>query len=173
MSDRLRSFVGGMVEMMPQAMPLTHHTANSYRRHAPGNWAPKSASWAVQNYSAAVRLVPQPEQSCRLEYRLPGSDINPFLALSYVLGAGLWGLEQGTKLPQEFTGGGPDQMPADSASLPHDLYTATEQLDASETARAIWGETFIEHFITACRAEEAALRREISAAERARYIEVV
>jgi len=173
MSERFRSFVAGMVAMMPDGMPLTHTNANSYRRLAPGNWAPKSASWAVQNYSSAIRIVPEPASHCRLEYRLPGSDINPFLALSFVIGAGLWGMENGAALPAEFTGGGPDEMPADSASLPHDLYTATNRMAASETAHAIWGDRFVEHFTKACRAEEAALRRETSAAERARYLEVV
>ena len=58
-------------------------------------------------------------------------------------------------------------------SLPHDLFTAAERLANSEKAAAIWGETFIAHFVEAIRREEAALRRETSAAERARYLEVV
>jgi len=173
MSERFRQFVAGMVAMMPDGMPLTHNNSNSYRRLAPGNWAPKSASWAVQNYSSAIRVVPEPASHCRLEYRLPGSDINPFLALSFVIGAGLWGIETGATLPAEFTGGGPDEMPADSAALPHDLYTATNRMASSDTAHDIWGDEFIKHFTKACRAEEAALRRETSAAERARYLEVV
>lgn len=173
MSDRFRNAVGGMVAMMPDAMPLTHHNANSYRRLAPGNWAPKSASWAVQNYSSAIRVVPEPASHCRLEYRLPGSDINPFMALSFVIGAALWGIETGATPPAEFTGGGPDEMPADSATLPHDLFTAIGRMASSESARDIWGDDFVDHLVTACRAEEAALRRETSAAERARYIEVV
>ena len=173
MSERFRHFVAGMVAMIPDGMTLTHHTTNSYRRLAPGNWAPKSASWAVQNYSTAVRVVPEPASHCRLEYRLPGSDINPFLALSFVIGAGLWGIETGADLPAEFTGGGPDEMPADSAALPHDLFTAINRMNTSDNARAIWGDGFVDHFVKACRAEEAALRRETSAAERARYLEVV
>ena len=173
MSQLFRSFVAGLVALAPEAMPLTHHTANAYRRHAPQNWAPKSASWAVQNYAAAVRVVPQPAERCRLEYRLPGSDINPFLALAFVLGAGLWGLDSDAELPPELTGGGPGLRVAGGAALPHDLFEAIDRLARSERAPEIWGETFVQHLVEVCRHEEAALRRETSAAERARYLEVV
>ena len=173
MSRTFRSFVAGLVALAPDAMPLTHHTANAYRRHAPQNWAPKTASWAVQNYAAAVRVVPEPAERCRLEYRLPGSDINPFMALAFVLGAGLWGLEADAGLPPELTGGGPGLTVAGGTALPHDLFEATDRLARSDRAGAIWGETFVQHLVEACRQEEAALRRETSAAERARYLEVV
>lgn len=177
MSLQFRQFVAGMLRMAPEAMPMTHNTTNAYRRHAPGNWAPKSASWAVQNYAAAVRVVPEPVDRCRLEYRLPGADINPHLGLAFVLGAGLWGLAQDCALPDELTSGAPQDAPAqsrdDEHALPHDLFTATERMAASSAAEEIWSKEFITHFARACRAEEAALRRETSAAERARYLEVV
>ena len=173
MSRTFQSFVAGLVALAPEAMPLTHHTANAYRRHAPQNWAPKTASWAVQNYAAAVRVVPQPADRCRLEYRLPGSDINPFLALAFVLGAGLWGLDSNAELPPELTGGGPGLTVTGGAALPHDLFEAIDRLARSERASDIWGETFVQHLVEACRQEVAALSRETSAAERARYLEVV
>ena len=118
-------------------MPLTHHTANAYRRHAPQNWAPKSASWAVQNYAAAVRVVPQPADRCRLEYRLPGSDINPFLALAFVLGAGLWGLESERRAPAgtDRWGTGSYGCLPEGAALPHDLFEAIDRLARSERAQ--------------------------------------
>ncbi len=168
-----RQFIAGMVAMIPDAMALTHHTPNSYRRIAPGNWAPKSASWARQNYSAAIRVVTAPDSHCRLEYRLPGADANPYLNLAYILGAGLWGIETKANLPDEFAGGGPDEMPEDGIPLAHDLFVAADRLERSDTAKAIWGSTFVQHFIAAIRSEETTLRRETSAAERARYLEIV
>lgn len=173
MSPLFRHFIAGMLAMIPDAMALTHHTTNSYRRIAPGNWAPKSASWARQNYSSAIRIVTAPDSRCRLEYRLPGADANPYLNLAYILGAGLWGIEAKAELPDEFTGGGPDEMPSGGVPLAHDLFVAADRLDRSDTARTIWGEAFIQHFVAAVRTEEAVLRRETSAAERARYLEVV
>ena len=173
MSPLFRQFVAGLVALAPEAMPFSHHTVNAYRRLAPGNWAPKSASWAVQNYSAAVRVVAAPDSRCRLEYRLPGADTNPFLTLAFALGAGLWGVENETVLPPEFAGGGPDVMPVDGVPLPHDLFEASERLAVSEAARGIWGVPFVDHLVAACRAEDAKLRRETGTAERARYLEVV
>jgi glutamine synthetase len=152
MSALFRHFVAGLVGLAPEAMPFSHHTVN---------------------YAAAVRVVAAPEERCRLEYRLPGADTNPFMTLAFALGAGLWGLENELPLPPEFGGGGPNDMPADGTSLPHDLFEATERLTGSERAREIWGTSFVDHLIAACRAEEAGLRRETSAAERARYLEVV
>jgi glutamine synthetase len=173
MSPLFQHFVAGMVAMIPEAMALTHHTPNSYRRIAPGNWAPKSASWARQNYSAAIRVITAPDSHCRLEYRLPGADANPYLNLAYILGAGLWGIKTQAALPDEFTGGGPDDMPEGGVALAHDLFVAADRLERSEPAKAIWGSAFIKHFVAAIRSEEATLRRETSAAERARYLEIV
>jgi len=173
MSPLFRHFVAGMLSLIPDAMALTHHTTNSYRRIAPGNWAPKSASWARQNYSSAIRVITAPDSHCRLEYRLPGSDANPCLNLAFILGAGLWGIETQAQLPEEFTGGGPDEMPSGGVALAHDLFVAADRLDRSDTAKTIWGDAFLHHFVAAIRSEEATLRREPSAAERARYLEVV
>ena len=101
MSDLFQHFVAGVVSLIPEGMALTHHTVNAYRRHAPGNWAPKAATWAPENYSAAARVVTACDDRCRLEYRLPGSDTNPYLALAYVIGAGLWGIDQQLELGPE------------------------------------------------------------------------
>jgi len=90
-----------------------------------------------------------------------------------VLGAGLWGLDADAELPPELTGGGPGLRVPGGAALPHDLFEAIDRLARSERAPEIWGETFVQYLVEVCRHEEAALRRETSAAERARYLEVV
>jgi len=172
-SGVLGNFVAGMLALMPDAMPFTHPTPNSYRRIAPGNWAPKAPTWAEQNYAAAVRLVSRPAAHCRLEYRLPGADANPYLNLAFVLGAGLWGVDHRLPLPPPFERGSPDAPAPDDLTLPHDLFTALARLACSQQARQIWGEPFIRHLCTALACEEASLRRHASAAERARYLEIV
>ena len=175
MSRVFRSFVAGLVALAPEAMPLTHHTANAYRRHAPQNWAPKTASWAVQNYAAAVRVVPQPADRCRLEYRLPGSDINPFLALAFVLGAGLWGLDSNAELPPELTGGGPGlTVVRGRGAAPRSLRSHRPSCPLRTRAAKSGERHSCATLVEACHHEEAALlSRETSAAERARYLEVV
>ena len=122
-------------------------------------------------------MVPHPESHCRLEYRLPGSDTNPYLTLAFLLGAGLHGIETKAALPPPVEGGGPDAGPDAGAEgappLPHDLYAAADALDRSGRARKIFGDAFIDHFVASRRVEEAALRQAVSNAERSRYLEVV
>lgn len=170
-------FIAGMLAMMPGAIALTHHNVNAYKRMAPGNWAPKTASWACQNYSTAIRAVVNPSQRARIEYRLPGADANPYLSLAFILGAGLWGIENKLKLPTASSGGSPSDDGASAESsdtrLPHDLYSALAAMTSSSDVNTIWGNDFVTHFVAALGNEEAALRREVSAAERARYLEVL
>ncbi len=177
LSGVCRAFIAGVVELAPEALALCAHTVNAYRRLTPGNWAPQTASWAPQNYAAAIRAVAEPESRCRLEYRLPASDTNPYLALAMMLGAGLDGIERNAEPPPPIaTAGTGEAAPRESAGaprLPHDLFEATERLAGSRRARAIFGDVFIDHFVASRRAEEIALRRQVSAAERARYLESV
>jgi glutamine synthetase len=177
LSATCRSFIAGVVELAPHALALCAHTVNAYRRLTPGNWAPQTASWAVQNYGAAIRAVAAPESKCRLEFRLPASDTNPYLALAMMLGAGLDGIAREAEPPPPMAGTGTGEASApgmaDAIPLPHDLFEATERLAASRRAREIFGDVFIDHFVMSRRAEEIALRRQVSAAERARYLESV
>ena len=173
MSATMRHAISGLVGLTPEALVLAAHTVNAYRRLTPGNWAPRTATWAVQNYAAAVRAVPSPAQWARLEFRLPASDTNPYLALALTLGAALEGIRTKAKLPPPIEKGGPDETPEGLPGLPHDLLEAADRLDASATARAIFGDTFIDYFVASRRHEEAVLRKHVSAFERARYIEAV
>lgn len=170
MSQTFQHFVAGITALTCELLPLSAHTVNAYRRTTPGNWAPKTASWAVQNYSAAIRVVPTPQSACRLEYRLSGADTNPHLTLAALISAGLWGIETKAQLPAPIEGGGPDEETA-GEPLPHDLYEATERLAASEAARQLFGDVFVDHFVATRRHEELALRKQVSAGERARYLE--
>lgn len=177
LSGVCRAFIAGVVELAPEALVLCAHTVNAYRRMTPGNWAPQTASWAPQNYAAAIRAVAQPESRCRLEYRLPASDTNPYLALAMMLGAGLDGIERNAEPPPPIATAGTGEAPppgsAAAPRLPHDLFEATERLAGSRRSRDIFGDVFIDHFVASRRAEEIALRRQVSAAERARYLETV
>lgn len=173
MSDLFQQFVAGVISLAPEGMALTHHTVNAYRRHSPGNWAPKGATWAPENYSAAARVVTTRDDRCRLEYRLPGSDTNPYLALAYVIGAGLWGIDQQLELGPPLLSGSPDDEPSDREPLPDSLVEAAERLRNSRAIRSIFGDAFVDHHSLMCSHEAEALRWEVSAAERARYLEVV
>ncbi len=166
-----RAFLAGMLAASAEALPLVANSVNAYRRMAPGNWAPRALGWAVENYAAAIRAVPASPEHCRLEFRLPAADCNPFLVLALALAGGLDGMERGLEAPPQIEGGGPDRLPANAKPVASDLLRATEAMEASAKARALFGEAFVDHFCRSRRVEEAALRREVSAAECARYLE--
>ena len=173
LSGAARAFLAGIIELVPEAFPLIAHTVNAYRRFAPGSWAPKTVSWAPNSYAAAIRSAAETEQTTRLECRLPGSDVNPYLGLALLVAAGLDGLDRGLVLTAPpLSGGGPAEIPPGVPRLPQDLCEATRRMRASGKAQALFGEAFIGHFATLCEAEDAALRRAVSPAEIQRYLEL-
>ena len=148
------------------------NTVNAYRRLAPGSWAPKTVSWAPYNYAAAVRTAAETEATTRLELRLPGSDLNPHLAIAVMLGAGLYGLNRKLDLTHPpIVSGGPNEIPEGAERLPLDLLTATRRFQSSAKARELFGAAFVDHFSALCEAEDTALRKAVSAAEVQRYLE--
>jgi glutamine synthetase len=172
LSAAAKSFLAGVIELAPDAFPMLGHTVNAYRRLAPGSWAPKTVSWAPYNYAAAIRTAAETPEMTRLELRLPGSDVNVHLALALMLGAGLDGLERNLALKDApIAGGGPNEIPPNAPRLPADLLEATRRFRASATARRLFGADFVDHFSMICEAEDASLRRAVSAAEVQRYLE--
>lgn len=172
LSATAKSFLAGMIEGVPEAFPMCNHTVNAYRRLAPGSWAPKTMSWAPYNYAAAVRTAAEQPGMARLEFRLPGSDCNPFLALALALGTGLDGLERKLTLRDPpIRSGGPSEIPEGAPRLPTDLLDATRRMRTSQKARALFGAAFIDHFATLCETEHAALARTVSPEEVRRYLE--
>ena len=171
MSKEFCNFVAGVLNLVPEGLAFSHHTVNSYRRHAKGNWAPRVASWAVQDYAAGIRVVPEPTNQCRMEYRLPGADTNPYMTLAFVLGAGLHGIEADLQLPQSLASSDTDHV--SDKSLPNDLHEATTRLNTSKRSREIFGSSFVDYLVSACVCESEETKRYVSNLERERYLEIV
>jgi glutamine synthetase len=166
------SFLAGLIASVPDGFAMLAHTVNSYRRFAPGGWSPKSVSWGTYNYAAAVNVSHATPQSTRMELRLPGSDVNPHLALALMVGSGLDGIERGLKLTVPPLAGAASQPAADKeAGFPADLLEASRRLRSSDRMRTLFGQDFVQHFASYCEAEDASLRKAVSAAEVARYLE--
>ena len=173
LSSLANHFLAGLIATVPEVFPLIANTVNAYRRLAPGSWAPKTVSWAPYNYAAAVRVAAETEAMTRLELRLPGSDLNPHLAMAAMLAAGLDGIARKAPLAAPpIASGGPNEIPEGVERLPADLLEATRKFRASARAKAIFGEAFVAHFAAICEAEDASLRRAVSAAELRRYLEL-
>ena len=169
-SDTLRHYVAGQLKLMPELLALIAPNINSYRRLVPGLWAPTRANWGWENRTTALRVIPGSKKSTRVEYRLAAADINPYIAKAASIAAGLYGVENAIEPPPAIVGNGYDDT--DSPALPRTLRQATDALDASEVARALLGETFIDHYVLTrdweCRQAEKA----VTDWERERYFEL-
>ncbi|MGA2594457.1 MAG: glutamine synthetase family protein [Bryobacteraceae bacterium] len=99
MSDLMRQYVAGLVTNLTGLAAIFCPTVNSYKRTVPGAWAPVNATWGVDNRTTAVRAIHGSPKSTRVELRLTGADINPYLAMAASLAAGLDGIERKLELP--------------------------------------------------------------------------
>lgn len=174
LSKTANAAIAGITGLLPEMLVLAASTTNAYRRYSPGNWAPRSATWGVGNYTCGLRVVtsPEPDQA-RLELRIPGADTSPHRCLAMLLGALIWGLEHDLEPPEPM----PSQVDARQidglAPLPRTLLEAAERFDASSASRELFGNRFVEHVAATAAAEDAACRRMVSPAERLRYLHYV
>lgn len=173
MSDTMRHFVAGQVKYMPQLLPMVCSTINAYRRLVPGMWAPTSANWGVENRTTAVRVIGGSPQSMRTEYRVGPADANPYLALAAALGSGLLGIEEKLEPIAAVEGNAYDDPGEGSVPLPGTLAEATEAFAASDAAKKLFGDTFVDHFAATRRWEDRQARAHISDWDLARYFEII
>jgi glutamine synthetase len=172
-TDLARHFVAGQLALMPEMMALIGPTINSYKRTVPNTWAPTTASWGVENRTTALRWIPGGPKSSRVEYRLASADGNAYLALAAALASGLWGIERKLEPPP------PTSQSAYSAPeglykpLPRTLEQATALLKASDAARTLLGDVFIDHFVQTREWEVRQFNQAVTTWELERYMEIV
>lgn len=172
MSKLFKSFLAGMIKCLPEILPLFAPTVNSYKRLVDGYWAPTHSNWGVDNRTVAFRVIPGSSQSTRLEARVPGSDVNPYLAVAACFASGLYGIENGLTLDQKPVVGnayGKTDLPR----LPRNLHTANEVLGRSELARELFGEAFINHFVKTREWEWRQFQDSVTNWELQRYFEII
>src|SRR5882757_6095067 len=105
MSDLIKSYVAGQLYCLPHILPLFAPVINSYKRLVEGAWAPTTLTWGMDNRTVALRILSGSSQSCRLETRVIGSDVNPYLAMAAALASGLYGIKNKLRLTQRATKG--------------------------------------------------------------------
>jgi glutamine synthetase len=115
---------------------------NSYKRFAAGSFAPTAVGWGLDNRTCAVRLVGH-GAGARMENRLPGGDVNPYLALAAMLAGGLHGIEHGLVLEPETTGNAYLQ---DLPRVPRTLRDARDAFTGSKVARELFGDEVVDHY---------------------------
>ncbi len=167
-SDVFRWFLGGWMARVPELMVFMAPTVNSYKRYRDGSWAPTRIAWSHDNRTVGFRVVGH-DQSLRIECRIPGADVNPYLVYAAVVAAGLDGIRHRVEPPASFDG---DAYQADSIPrVPGTLRDATEAFASSAFVRETFGADVQEHYTHFFRSEQRAFDEAVTDWERIRYFE--
>ncbi|MGY3443433.1 glutamine synthetase family protein [Bradyrhizobium sp. USDA 4473] len=172
-SKLMAQFIAGQLKYMNDFCVLAAPNFNSYKRLVPGSWAPICSSWGIDNRSCAVRVIPGEPSAHRLEYRLPGADLNPYLALASAVGSGILGIETNAALQASIVGDASAEICRPSDRLPQSLSEATYRFAQSPAANDVFGERFVEAFSCSRRWEWEAVQHRVTEFERRRYFEIV
>jgi len=172
MSKLFESYLAGQLALLEDIQAMYAPTVNSYKRLVDGMWAPVKRTWGIDNRTSTLRVIPGSARSTRLESRCPGADVNPYIALSAVVGAGLWGIERKLKLKDAPLAGDAAKA-AKIPRLPRNLMHATENLKRSKAARELFGETFVDHFVRTREWEWRQFQDAVTDWETKRYFEII
>ena len=172
LSDLAKNYIAGQLYCLPFILPLFAPTINSYKRLVEGAWAPTTLTWGTDNRTVALRVLANASKSCRLETRVIGSDVNPYLAMAGCLAAGLFGIKNKLKLKQPATVGN-GYRDYSNGVLPSTLADATQQMKNSKLANELFGEKFVEHFTQTREWEWRQHLKAVTDWEYKRYFEII
>ena len=162
------AFLAGQLACARELTLLLAPNINSYKRFAVGSFAPTTVAWGHDNRTCALRVVGH-GAALRFENRSGGADLNPYLALSALIAAGLDGVEQGLELEPAFEGNA--YVATDKPRLPSTLREARELFAASASRAAAFGEEVVAHYLNAADVELAAFDAAVTDWERVRGFE--
>ncbi|MEP7364942.1 MAG: glutamine synthetase family protein [Acidobacteriota bacterium] len=169
-SDVFRWFLGGWLAHVPEFMVFYAPTINSYKRFEDLSWAPTRLAWSHDNRTAGFRVVGS-DESLRIECRIPGADINPYLAFAAALASGLDGIEKKTEPPPVFEG---DVYAARTLPrVPYSLAEAVEHFESSGFVKETLGADVAAHYGHFYRSEQRAFDKAVTDWERRRYFEKI
>jgi glutamine synthetase len=140
---------------------------NSYKRYAAASWAPTTLAWGHDNRTCGFRIVGH-GQALRTESRIPGADVNAYLAFAALIAAGLHGIEHKLELGPEFKG---NAYESDVQRFPHTLREAIAALEKGTMARKAMGDDVIDHYLNYARTEQALFDKVVTGYERKRLFE--
>ena len=172
MSDTLKQYLAGQLLLLPELLPLFAPTVNSYKRLVEGAWAPTTLTWAIDNRTAALRVIGGGKKSSRLETRVIGSDVNPYLAMAGALAAGLYGIKNKLALRQPASTGNA-YLDKSNGILPATLSEATQLMKNSTIVREILGDSFVNHFTSTREWEWRQHLKVVTDWEMKRYFEII
>jgi len=167
-SDDFLHFLGGWMRHASDLMVLMAPTINSYKRYVDASWAPTRIAWSHDNRTAGFRVVGQ-GPSLRIECRIPGADVNPYMVYAGAIAAGLDGIEGAIEPPPMFSGD--VYSAAGLPQVPMGLREATDRFASSEFVARALGEDVRDHYTHFHRQEQSAYDAAVTDWERRRYFE--
>jgi len=160
-------FLAGQLAAMRELTLFFAPTINAYKRFAEGSFAPTAVAWGRDNRTCAIRVVGH-GSSLRLENRVPGGDVNPYLACAAMIAAGLHGIAAELPLEEAFAG---NAYRSDKPRVPTSLREAAELFAESKLARLAFGDEVVEHYLNMARVEVNAYDAAVTDWERYRGFE--
>nr|WP_240942072.1 glutamine synthetase family protein [Planosporangium thailandense] len=166
-STTMEHFVAGQLAALRELTLLLAPNVNSYKRYVPGSFAPTAVAWGLDNRTCALRVVGS-GHSLRVENRVPGGDVNPYLAVAALIAAGLHGIDHELPLEPAFTG---NAYRSAKPRVPSTLAEARALFAASGIAKEAFGEEVVAHYVNCADVELAAFNAAVTDWERVRGFE--
>ena len=166
-SKLFRHFLGGQMALARELSYFYAPTVNSYKRYQSSTFAPTRIAWAADNRTCGFRTVGE-GGAYRIENRIPGADVNTYLAFAATIAAGLYGIKNKIEPPPELKG---NAYESKAAPVPKTLHEAIALLEKSKAAQQAFGEAVFKHYLHTARAEQAAYDRAVTCWERERNFE--
>jgi glutamine synthetase len=166
-SPLMGHFIAGQLAYAAELTYFFAPNINSYKRYVEGSFAPTALAWGRDNRTCALRVVGH-GASLRAESRIPGGDVNPYLAVAALIAAGLEGIESELPLPDELIGNAYESA---SPRVPSSLAEAARLLGESKVALDAFGKPVVDHYLNAARVELDAFNSAVTDWERARGFE--
>jgi glutamine synthetase len=160
-------YLAGQIACAKELALFFAPNVNSYKRYAAGSWAPTTLAWGMDNRTCGFRIVGS-GGAMRVESRIPGADVNPYLAFAATIASGLFGLENGLALPPAFEG---NAYESSVDRFPSTLREAIAALEGGTMARAAFGDDVVDHYLNYARTEQGLFDRVVTDWERQRLYE--
>jgi glutamine synthetase len=166
-SDTFKQYLAGQIACARELAVFYAPNVNSYKRFAAGSWAPTTLAWGRDNRTCGFRIVGS-GSAMRVESRIPGGDVNPYLAFAATIAAGLHGIENRLELPPPLEG---NAYVSEAERFPSTLREAIATLEAGSIARGALGDDVVDHYLNYARTEQELFDRVVTNWERERLYE--
>ncbi len=162
-----KGFIGGQLACLRELTYFLAPQVNSYKRYVPGSFAPTAIVWGEDNRTCSLRAVGH-GPGLRVENRVPGADVNPYLALAAIIAAGLHGIDNELDPGPPYEG---NAYESEAERVPHTLYAARDEFAESEIARNAFGQEVVDHYLNRARIELEAYEAAVTDWEKYRGFE--